>query len=113
MAFGGAFFARGAEGTSVCSSSDGTSKMSWAADNFGGFARVFPNVLPVPSIPPGLRSGPLFELSACFLGRSGDVASSDHFAGAARRADLPYVTTFLRRSAMVNAEDMDVAISGA
>lgn len=49
---------------------------------------------------------------ACLRGRSGDGASSWKFCGAVKRADRPYVTTFLRRSGIVNIDDTGDAMAG-
>lgn len=69
------------------------------------------NALLAPVVVVGLRNVPS-AIFRCFRGRSGEDASSGKVCGAVQRADLPYVTTFLRRSGMVNEEDMGKAMLG-
>jgi hypothetical protein len=59
----------------------------------------------------GFFSVPLSAFTS-FLGRSGEGASSFHEKLVAGRDDLPYVAILLRRSAVVKADDMAVAMRG-
>lgn len=91
----------------VGSVSEGTSKSSRGSGNRGE-ARI---VCVCPEAAPGSCAG-LESPPACLRGYSGKEGTSSANSCALReRGARPYVTIFLRRSAPVNMEDMEVAIT--
>jgi len=92
-------------GRKVDSSSEGTSKISGSLL----VARASPRILADFSTLPRLFD-PLFVVATTLRGRSGDggssIGSGDGVGIIDGRGFLPYVTTFLRRSAEVNLDTL-------
>jgi hypothetical protein len=107
---GAPFFFVAAAGRGVGSLSDGTSKTSSGVERLGHGVWVLFNVLLafVGAVALTVASA----VVACLRGRSGDGASSCKFCGAVKRADRPYVTTFLRRSGIVKVAEAGDAMTG-
>ena len=101
--FGSSFLVGIARG--VGSASDATSKSSRGSGDRGGARLACLGPEATPGSCAGLGSPP-----ACLRGGE-EGASSANICALLNRGARPYVTTFLRRSAPVKTDDMDVAIT--